>query len=277
MERSVSQSPLQTTRIVVPESRELDLFTSMLEKLGARVVRCPLVVVRDLDDTAELDAWVRRLAQGEHDSLVFYTGEGVTRICVAAERLGVKTAVVEALAKAHKSVRGPKPIAALRKLGLSPDAVAEQPTTDGLLALLATLPLEGRRVGVQLYPEADIAALRDAVEGGGGRFDPVLPYQYLSDEADERVALVIKEMAAGRVDLIAFTSSPQVRRLSAVAERMGLTADLASAFEKTKIASVGPLTADAVVKAGGRTEIQPPSNFHLKPLVAEIVRTLGAN
>jgi len=36
------------------------------------------------------------------------------------------------------------------------------------------------------------------------------------------------------------------------------------------------LTADAVNQAGGQTAIQPSNNFHLKPLVAEIVRTLGS-
>jgi uroporphyrinogen-III synthase len=275
MERCVSQSPLQDTRIVVPESRELDLFTSMLERLGARVVRCPLVVVRDVDDTTELDAWIGRLSQGAHDNLIFYTGEGVTRICAEADRLGVKAAVVDALAAARKIARGPKPIAALRKLGLGVDLVAEQPTTEGVLALLSTLSLAGARFGVQLYPDADESALRAAIELAGAAFDPVLPYQYVSDEADERVALVIQEMAAGRVDLIAFTSSPQVRRLTEVAQRLGLTADLARAFGATRIAAVGPLTAEAVSQAGGRTAIQPHHNFHLKPLVAEIVRTLA--
>jgi len=69
MERNVSPSPLRDTRIVVPESRELDLFTSMLERLGARVVRCPLIVVRDVADTTELDAWIGRLSQGQYDSI----------------------------------------------------------------------------------------------------------------------------------------------------------------------------------------------------------------
>ena len=272
----MSKLPLRDTRIVVPESRELDLFTSMLEKLGARVVRCPLIVVRDVEDTTELDAWVARLGQGQHDSLIFYTGEGVTRILAAADRLGIRSAALGALAKVRKIARGPKPVAALRKLGLGVDLLADQPTTDGLLALLATLSLEGTRVGVQLYPDADETALRTALEAAGAGYDPVLPYRYVSDEADERVALVFQEMSVGRVDLIAFTSSPQVRRLTEVAQRLGLTTELARAFEATKIAAVGPLTADAVSQAGGHTAIQPPSNFHLKPLVAEIQRILGS-
>ena len=32
---------LEGRRIVVPESRELDLFVSMLERQGATAIRCP--------------------------------------------------------------------------------------------------------------------------------------------------------------------------------------------------------------------------------------------
>jgi len=275
MESRVSRPPLQHTRIAVPESRELNLFASMLEKLGAQVLRCPLVAVRDVDDTGALDAWIGRLCQGQHDAVVFYTGEGVTRIWAAADRLGKTARAFDALKAAHKIARGPKPVAALRKLGLGVDLVADNPTTEGVLALLSGLALQDLRVGVQLYPQADDAALRAVLEGAGAVLDPVLPYQYVADEADERVGFVIEEMAAGRVDLIAFTSSPQVRRLTEVAQRLGLTAQLARAFETTRIAAVGPLAADAVTQAGGRTAIQPPNNFHLKPLVAEIVRALS--
>lgn len=267
--------PLHDTRIVVPESRELNLFAAMLGRHGAHVVRCPLVRVRDLEDTTELDAWIQRLVEGRHDDIVFYTGEGVARIWSAADRLGLQPAVSEALAKTRKIARGPKPVAALRKLGLDVDAVTDEPTTAGLLALLPTLSLEGRRVGVQLYPQNDGGELRETLERLGAACDPVLPYQYAADETDEHVAQVIREMAAGRVDLIAFTSTPQVRRLGEVAQRMGLTAELARAFQETRIAAVGPLAAEAVGKAGGRADIQPASNFHLKPLVAEIVRTIG--
>jgi uroporphyrinogen-III synthase len=33
--------------IAVPETRELDVFSSMLERRGATVLRCPLVAILD--------------------------------------------------------------------------------------------------------------------------------------------------------------------------------------------------------------------------------------
>ena len=44
---------LNKLNILVPESRELDLFAGMLEAHGAKAVRCPLVQIVDLEDDIE--------------------------------------------------------------------------------------------------------------------------------------------------------------------------------------------------------------------------------
>lgn len=266
--------PLFGRRIVVPESRQLDLFSAMLDRQGASVLRHPLVAVRPLQDTAELDAWLRRLAAGHHHLLAFYTGDGVSHLFARAEEIGLRGEVLAAAAQVQKIARGPKPVAALRKLGLSADATTKHPTTDGLLELMASMPLEGRCVGVQLYPAAPSDQLEEALRRMGAGSDPVLPYRYAADAEQQEVALLIREMAAGKVDLIAFTSQLQVHRLQQVGERLSLQRELKQAFERTRIAAIGPVTADAVARAGGKAAVQPASNFHLKRFVAEIVDAL---
>src|SRR3546814_15051897 len=94
-------------RILVPESRALDLFASMLERQGAVAIRCPLVSIHDVEDAASVEAWLRRLAAGGHDNLVFFTGEGVTQLLGFAERAGIAAEVVAAMRAARKIVRGP--------------------------------------------------------------------------------------------------------------------------------------------------------------------------
>jgi uroporphyrinogen-III synthase len=263
---------LEGRRVAVPESRELDRFSAMLERHGAAVVRCPLVLVRPLEDTVALDAWIGRLAERRHDTLAFYTGEGVTHIVDRAGQLGLRDQALAGFAHARKIARGPKPGAALRKLGLAPDLATDIPTTEGLLASFAKLPLAGTRVGVQLYPGAPGGLLAEALGRLGADYDPVLPYRYASDEQDAQVAAVIREMAEGRIDLIAFTSKLQLQRLQEVAARNGVERELERALAQTAIAAVGPVVAAAVAEAGGTVRIQPASNFHLKPLVTEIVR-----
>src|ERR687893_2286975 len=99
---------LQGQRIAVPESRELDLFAGMLERHGAVAVRCPLVSIHDVEDAAPVHAWLERLAEGQHDSLVLYTGEGLARLLAFARRCGIDAQVIAGLRRTRKIVRGPK-------------------------------------------------------------------------------------------------------------------------------------------------------------------------
>jgi Uroporphyrinogen-III synthase HemD len=78
---------------------------------------------------------------------------------------------------------------------------------------------------------------------------------------DQRVIELIDEMAAGRVDLIAFTSSPQVQRLRQVAKESLREAVLQEAFRRTTIAAVGPIVARAIEQAGGHVSIGPSDPF----------------
>jgi uroporphyrinogen-III synthase len=71
--------------------------------------------------------------------------------------------------------------------------------------------------------------------------------------------------------VIAFTASPQVERLIAVARAAGLEKELSSGLARTRIAAIGPVVAETLKAHGFAAHIQPESNFHLKPLVRAIM------
>jgi uroporphyrinogen-III synthase len=260
-------------RIVVPETREIELLAGMLEQHGATVVRCPLVAILDAADPAAILAWIERFIANPPDDLILFTGEGLQRLNKLAGPAGLSEKFVAALGQVRKITRGPKPARRLRELGLKPDLPVEPPTTAGIVAMLSKESLAGRRVAVQLYPDAP-PDLIDFLRGAGAEVDPVLPYAYASGADEIRVLGAIREMAAGRIDLIAFTSSPQLRRLQQVAHSNKCEDALAEGFAKTKLAVVGPIVAAAIEAAGGTVAIAP-DNFHLRPMVNAIVEALG--
>ena len=262
-------------RIVVPETRELDVFARMLEQHGAITIRCPMISITDVADAAPVVAWLRRFTGDPPDDLILMTGEGLGRLVGFARRAGLEEAFMAALARVRKITRGPKPVRRLRALGLQPDVAAEPPTTAGIIALLAGENIAGRKVAIQLYPDNPNVELLDFLRGAGASSDPVLCYVYGSEAEDRRVIEVIEEMAAGRVDLIAFTSSPQVRRLQQVATLNHCEETLRQGLGRTTIAAVGPVVARAIEEAGGRVSIAPADNFHMKPMVNEIVAALS--
>ena len=265
---------LEGRRIAVPESRELDLFTRMLERYGAVAVRCPLVSIHDVEDSEPVDAWLDRLVQGRHDIVVLYTGEGLSRLLGFARRKGIEADAISALDKAFKVARGPKPAKVLRGIGLVPDAMAEEPTTAGLMETLSALHIQGKCVGVLLYPGGE-EALPNFLEAAGAQVDPILSYRYASDEEDERVLKFVHELASGTIDLIAFTSTAQVRRLQEVARRFGKNSELDAAMQQVVIAAIGPVTAEAVEKAGWPVGAMPQDSYHLKPLVMAFGKKLS--
>jgi uroporphyrinogen-III synthase len=263
--------------LLVPESRELDFFSGLLEAEGATTLRCPLVQIRDLDDTGACEAWIEQLIAGAFQDVVWLTGEGLRRLLSVAERIGCRVAFVAALGRARSITRGPKPVRALRELGLAPSLAASTPTSNGVLDVLAREDIGGRTIGVQLYPGDGGLALLTQLRQRGAKVFPVTPYRYASQAETDQVAEVIRMLAAGRIGMIAFTSSPQVERLVDVAREAGLEKELREAFGRVRIAAIGPV-AEETLRSHGVTEIlRPESSFHLKPLVRAIAAAWGAH
>jgi len=168
--------------------------------------------------------------------------------------------------------RGPKPERVLRELGLQAAHPAAAPTTDGIIATLSTLPLAGRRVGVQLYGEEPNLPLQQALLAQGARLDLVAPYVYADGEADAKVEALIRQLAAGEVQVMAFTAQPQLKRLQEVARRRGLDALLETGLRRTTLAAVGPLVKEQLEQAGHAVPIMPERVHFMKPLVLAIQR-----
>ncbi len=269
---------LQGRRVAVPESRQLDLFAQMLESRGAVVHRCPLVEIRDAPDPAPIEAWLEGFAAGRCDDLILLTGEGLRRLLGFAERAGgdLHERFVARLGQVRKITRGPKPARALREIGLRTDIEAAAPTTDGVIDTLTGFDLGGRCVGLQLYGTEPNDKLQRFLSDAGAEVEPVYPYVYADQTEDEQVVGLIEELTAGGLDAIAFTSSPQVRRLFTVARRHGKEDELGQSLRRIVVAAVGPLVADALKEREVRVDVVPGENFFMKPLVRELMTRFGA-
>lgn len=268
----MTAQPLAGRTIAVPESREIEVFAALLERRGARVIRCPLMAIRDAPDWAPVLDWSRRLAAGELDDLILLTGEGLRRIlsCIERHEPALRPHFVAALQGMRKIVRGPKPAKVLRELGMKPDVAPETPTTDGVIASLQGLSLRGRRMGVQLYGTEPNRRLVEFLESTGATVSTVAPYVY-ADAADERAVLsLMEQLRAGQLDAIAFTSSAQIERLIAVASEESTRSALAS----TLVAAVGPVVAETLRRHGIEARLMPEESFFLKPLTTALEEAL---
>ena len=208
---------LEGYRILILETREEAQFSRLLQEQGASVLQCPMFTIRDAPDPAPVEAWIRLFIANPFDDLVLMTGEGLRRIMTVAQRVGADQDLIAAIGKAKRYARGPKPVRALREIGLEADMQTETPTSEGVATMLAQQDLKGHRVGLQLYPDKDHSKLIGAITSQGAIVETVLPYIYDGEAADTNIVSAINEMVQRRVDAIALTSSGQVRRLIDVA------------------------------------------------------------
>lgn len=263
-------------RILILETREEAQFSRLLQDQGADVLQCPMFTIHDAPDRAPVEAWIRRAIDRPLDDLVLMTGEGLRRLMTVVRSIGAETEFVAALSRARTFARGPKPVRALRELGLEAQVQTEKPTSEGIAETLARYDLKGRRLGLQLYPEKDHATLIGAVTAQGAEIDTVLPYVYDNEAGEASIVRAIEEMSAGRIDAIALTSSGQVRRLVETAKANGLADVLRAGLKRTPIASVGPVVSDELKAYGFGTDIYPANDsFFMRPLIAAMASQLG--
>lgn len=260
--------------IALAEGRQLEELVRLLDAEGATSYRCPLVSILDPADDAPALAWIEQWIQGRFDLIILLTGEGLRRLLACADRHGIKTELIAAIAQSRTVTRGPKPVQALKEIGLGPSLVARTPTTEGVIQALGSEDLFGKAVGVQLYRE-DNPPLVEFLTKAGATVHSVQPYVYAPASDADKVVELIDRLAEGKVDVTVFTSAPQVERLFEVAEERGLESKLREGLAKTRVAAVGPVLADNLKAKSVRVDICPEQGFQMKNLVLHIKRAFA--
>lgn len=261
-------SPLAGRVIALPESRQLDVLAALFERRQARVVRVPLVSIHDAPEQGAVLAWLRDFLGSPPDLLIALTGEGLRRLRAAAQRNDIEADFIAALGRVEVLSRGPKPAKALREMGLSAPQLAVAPTTEGVIESLGQMALQGKSIAVQLYGEDPNEKLMGFLkEQDLATVSKVAPYVYADESATQDVVDLIGCLASGEIEMIAFTSKPQLRRLLSVARSNELTEDLRRGMERTLVAAIGPVVGQELHQAGFPVSVMPQSSYFMKPLV----------
>ena len=191
-------SGLSGRTVALAEGRQLEELAQMLEKEGAATLRCPMLSILDNPDREPVVQWLRDLIAGRFSHVVLMTGEALRRLMGFAENEGLRPEAVAALGKTRTVTRGPKPVRALKEIGLTPTVVAQTPTTEGVIQALHSESVHGRAVGLTLYGQPN-PALVDFLEKSGATVATVMPYVYAPAADAGRVIDLIERMAVATV------------------------------------------------------------------------------
>jgi len=159
---------LQGLRVVAFESRRAEEMAELIRRYGGEPISAPSVREVPLEGNRAALDYVTQLATGEIAIVILMTGVGLRTLVQAVASEWPRERLAAALRRATLIARGPKPVAALRELGLQPDITVPEPNTwrEILATLDAQLPVAGKRVAVQEYGVTNAEFLHGLVRLG---------------------------------------------------------------------------------------------------------------
>lgn len=263
--------------IAITEARRATELSDLIRKLGGVPYSAPAVREVPLRELEPARAVLDRICRGEVAAIIFLTGVGTRAFFGLAGEGGKREALLKAFQEMLVVARGPKPIAVLREAGVRIDLVPKEPTSEGLLSALAEYELNGKVVALQLYGEENPFLVQGLTTRGATVLEIPL-YEWALPEDQEPLIRLVRDLIWGAIDVLAFTSSPQIKHLFAVAEYLGLRERLLGALrDSVTVAVVGPVCEAALTELGIIPRIQPdkPTMGLLIHAVADYLQRLG--
>lgn len=242
----------QQLRVLSLESRRASEIASLITTYGGRPLSAPALREIPLESNADAIAFGRSLAAGGFDLVVFLTGVGLRALLAVMDSVGERAPFLDALGRTRLAVRGPKPLAVLRELKLTPWVTAPEPNTwkELLAALDAAGDVRGLRVALQEYGTSNPDLLA-GLAARGAAVTRVPVYQYGLPEDVEPLRRAVTATLDGDVDLILFTTATQAVHFLQVADDMGVAPQLRERMlRRTVIASIGPTTSEELKTQG---------------------------
>jgi uroporphyrinogen III methyltransferase/synthase len=245
------QQPLFGRRIVItrPEHQSEDM-ARQLRSRGAEAVIVPAITIAPPPDPARLEAALGVL--GSYDLVAFTSANGVDCVFAALTR---RRRDARALGGALVAAIGPGTEAALARRAIFADVVAAEFRGEGLaqaiLAKLSSLPSPaGKRHRVLLLRALTARdALPAALRAENVEVDIVAAYE-TKPAPLEAVKSMARELEAGTIDAVTFTSGSTVREFL-----QGLGPRAKELLQGTTIAAIGPVTADVAREEGLRVDV----------------------
>lgn len=252
------------------ESRMATEITRLIERYGGRPLVAPVLREVQLEDNQAVQEFGSRLLAGRIDLLILLTGVGATTLFHLLKARYPWSSILTALQQTAIVARGPKPIAALKAVGLQATVTVPEPNTwvDLVSALDQYRSVRGLRIAVQEYGVSNPDLLR-ALEERDAEVFAVPIYKWALPEDLGPIRHALDEIIAGRVNMILITNAVQVDHVMQVLEQDGKVEALRAALEKMIVASIGPTASERLHHHAWPVDFEP-SHPKMGILVKEV-------
>ena len=268
----VHDGSLEGARIGVTSNRRGVELAATLRRRGAEVIHGATLSGDRPAPDEEILADTRSVLAEQPRWLVATTGVGMRVWAEAAERGGLLGDLRELADGVRCVARGNKAVGGLQCLDADAAWVSPSNTDRDVVSWLEQRVLPGDTVAVQLHggPSTTYEALHEV----GADLLTVVPYRWTLPDDQGPARELVTALVDGQLDVVTFTSAGAASNLTEIAAAMGddALAGLRRALAGgVTVASVGPVTAEAVELAGGVNTIVPR-----RWRTAELVRGIEA-
>jgi len=257
-------------KVVSFESRRAKEMAELIRRYGGEPIAAPSMREVPLSENRAALDLMAQLEAGGFDILILMTGVGTKTLNEILLTQYPQDRIREGLQKVQLVARGPKPVGALKELGLQAAVTVPEPNTwrEILSTLDATVELRGKRIAIQEYGIANpelVAALKE--RGATVTAIPIYRWALPEDLAPLRAA--IGKILDESVDVALFTNGAQVDHLFQVAAYDRADDMLRQALNKIVVGSVGPVCTQVLQQYGLAPDIEP-AHPKMGSLIAEV-------
>lgn len=240
------------------ENRMAAEMTGLIERYGGRPMVTPAMREVPLEDNREALQFGERLLADQVDMLILMTGVGLETLIGVLKTRHPLEPITEALKRITLVARGPKPVAVLKQLGLTPTLTVPEPNTwrDLLQTLDANSPVLGLRVALQEYGASN-AELLEELRERGATLSRVPVYRWALPENLDQLREALGIILAGQVDVLLITNAVQVDHVMQVLTRDGRVEPFKQAMKRMVVASVGPTASERLRHYGWPVDVEP--------------------
>ncbi len=255
---SEKQPNFNGLRVAAFESRRRDEMQRMIEKFGGKAFVSPSLREIPVSENREAIDFAYRVITGQINIVIFLTGVGFKHLLTAIEKHVDKQRFLDALSDIVTIARGPKPVVAMREVGITPTYRAAEPNTwrEILQLIDHNVPIANQTVGLQEYGITN-RSLVAGLEARGAQVASVRVYQWDLPEDIEPLQNNIRAIVQGERDVLMFTSAHQVVNLLRVASDLHLEEELRARLPHCVVASIGPTTSEMLHQMELPVDLEP--------------------
>ena len=257
-DQQITKSHFGGLKVAAFESRMAEEMDRLIARYGGQPLVAPSMREIPLEDNHAVFRFGDQLLARQFDMVILLTGVGTRTMVEALKTRQPLDTIKAALARVSLVARGPKPIAALKELGLTPEIAVPEPNTwrDVLQALDDRKPVAGLRVAVQEYGVSN-AELLDALRQRGAIVTRVPVYRWALPEDTAPLRQVLDAILAGQVDVVLITNAVQVDHVMQMLSEDNQAERFRQVMRRIVVASVGPTASERLRSHGLPVDLEP--------------------